>query len=108
MSTEANERGISFRDVAAYLKELTGRYGGYFSFTISFDVSREAGLRLSIVLERRDHVVLSMCNNHPKKQWEYWPNTKSSTFAGLMFRMCYELDERLGTDDRVAQAKMPF
>lgn len=108
MPREQSIDGVSFRDVAAYLEDLTRRRGGYWCFSISYDLDRDKVLRLTVMLEGRDHVVLDKCVNHPKRHWAHWPDRDSRTFAGLMHRMCYELDERLDERERLVQATMPF
>lgn len=108
MGTRENEQGVSFTDVARYMRELTARNGGYVCFTLSADKSREGNLRLAVMLEHREHIVLDKCTRHAKRVWAYWPAGDFRTFSGMLLGLCYQLDERLAEDDRLAQRTMPF
>lgn len=108
MPREQSSTGVSFRDVAVYLRDITKRRGGYFSFILAADTSREGQMRLSIVLERRDSVVYSECKNHPLREWAYFPTNDSSTFAGTLLRLCFDIDQRMEARQVEAQSEMPF
>ena len=108
MSRTNSDQSVSSKDVAEYLQDLTRRWGGYFSYYGTFDVNRSGQVRLSFVLERREHVVLSQCVAHPRRVWGYFPCDSSRTITGLLFRLCYELDEKLAEAEQLAQSELPF
>lgn len=108
MGTRENEQGVSFTDVARHMRDITSRRGGYVCYSISADKDREGRLRLSVMLEHREHIVLNKCNRHAKRVWAYWPSGEFRTFSGLLLNLCFQLDERLDQDEQLAQAQMPF
>jgi len=103
-----NANGVSFRDVADYLRDIRSRRGGYLSYNLSLADRREGDAYLSIVLEHREHVVLSKCQRHAKRVWSHWPNREHRTLAGLLFNLCYRLDEEMDETERMTQQGMPF
>lgn len=104
----SNERYITSIDVSKYLEDLTKRRGGYFDVRMSHDRDRSGVYRLSVVLERRDHVVFSKCVNHPKREWAYYPNNVHGSLAGCMYDLCFKLDNRLDEAEQLAQERLPF
>jgi hypothetical protein len=63
---------------------------------------------LSVVLERREHVVLAKCHNHPKREWAYYPSNLHGSIAGCMYDLCFRLDQKLDEADQLAQDTQPF
>lgn len=108
MKGASNERYLTSGDVSRYLQDLAKRYGGYWSFALAADVSREGQRRLSVVLEHREHVILAKCNGHPRREWAYYPSNVHGSLAGCMWDLCYRLDNRLAEADQLAQAELPF
>lgn len=108
MSREQFEGGISFRDVGDYLSDLAARRGGYFAYSIAHKPDRERQGTLSVVLTRYDHIVESERKGIPARVWGYWPDRDCRSFAGLLHKLCYELDRKLGEVEREAQERLPF
>jgi len=108
MKGPSNERAITSIDVSKYLDDLTKRRGGHWSFTITHDVTREKYARLSLVLEWREHVVLSKCRRHALKEWAHYPSNVHGSLAACMWDLCFKLDNRADENERLAQRAMPF
>lgn len=100
--------GVSFRDVEAYLRDIRRRRDGYYSYTVALDDRRDNSGRLSVVLERRSNVILSKCEEHSLKVWETWPTSSCRTFAGLLLKLCYDLDEVMERRVKEDQSELPF
>lgn len=108
MVRQKQDGQISYSDVAAYLRDVTARRGGYWCFTLAADQSRDGRHRMSVVLERRDDIVLSRCTQHPKREWGYFPSNDHRTLASLLWFLCFKLDNRLDDAETLAQSEMPF
>lgn len=108
MEGSRNESGISFRDVAECLRDIRSRRGGYLCFTIALADRREGTSDLSVVLEHREHLILSKCQRHAKRVWGSWPSRQHRTFAGLLFELCYRIDAEMDAIEQMTQQGMPF
>lgn len=108
MSNRSQDGALSFSDVAEYLNDLAARRGGYYCFTVAADKRRDGRRGLSIVLERRDTIVLADCRNHPKRVWYYWPGNQYRTFAACLWGLCFQLDEKLEEAELLKQRELPI
>lgn len=100
-----NQPGYS--DVADFLVELTRTWGGGFSYAIRPDRDRRGDPRLCVLLERKpwtgngdDRSVLRV--------WDVWPTNGHLTFAGLLFKLCYQIDSKLEQRAREREAQTSF
>lgn len=86
--------GPGYADVADYLMELTGTWGGSFSFSLAADRDRRGTPNLFVVLKRKpwtgDQSGRACC-----RVWSSWPCKGNVTFCGLLFRLCHEIDQKL-------------
>jgi hypothetical protein len=92
--TGPNSRGPGFTDVADFLIELSRKWGGLHRFRISADRDRRGVPNVFVVLEHspafsRDGDGCAV------RVWSSWPCKGNNTFSGLLFRLCFELDEKL-------------
>lgn len=86
--------GPGFADVADCLIELGRTWGGLHRFKVSADRDRRGLPNLFVVLEHspafHDHA-----GGSTVRVWSSFPCAANSTFAGMLFRLCYELGEKL-------------
>src|SRR6266508_706314 len=92
--SQTSLQGPSFCDVSDCLIELCRTWGGLHRFRVAADRDRRGVPNLFVVLEhspafgRGDDQGLV-------RVWSSWPCASNKTFAGLLFRLCYELDSKL-------------
>lgn len=89
-----NSAGPGFVDVADVLIELSRTWGGLHRFRVSADRDRRGVPNLFVVLEHST-AFSSGDNRGLVRVWSSWPCTQNQTFAGMLFRLCYELGEKL-------------
>jgi hypothetical protein len=91
---QTNGAGPSFADVADFLIELSREWGGLHRFRVAADRDRRGLPCLFIVLEHSG--AFSGRGDGPiVRAWSNWPCKDNQTFAGMLFRLCFELNEKL-------------
>jgi len=86
--------GPGYSDVADFLIELTRTWGGSHTFTITPDRDRRGLPNLYVVLKHRPWSDSSK-SGASIRAWSSWPCGGNVTFSGLLFRLCFELNEKL-------------
>jgi hypothetical protein len=95
--------GISFRDVADLARQVGAEHDGRVHFEIHLPVRSGHGTLLEV------RACLSRPAGSPGTWIDCagssgkWPNGQSSTFAGLLFRLAYELTAKLDEEKERAQ-----
>jgi len=89
-----NPNGPGYTDVADFLIELSGTWGGLHRFRVAADRDRRGVPCLFVVLEHSP-VNGKDCNDKACRAWSQWPCASNSTFAAMLFRLCFELNEKL-------------
>lgn len=87
-------RGPGFADVADFLIELSRKWGGLHRFRVAADRDRRGIPCLFVVLEHSP-AFGNGDNEGTVRSWSSWPCKANSTFSGMLFRLCFELDEKL-------------
>jgi hypothetical protein len=102
-----NSPGPGFADVADFLIELSRKWGGLHRFRVSADRDRRGVPNVFVVLEHSP--AFSRGDDAGTvRVWSSWPCQSNSTFAGLLFRLCFELDEKLDKRRLVREAQTAF
>lgn len=86
--------GPGFADVADCLIELSRTWGGLHRFRMAADRDRRGIPCLFVVLEHTGAFGGDTAEG-TVRVWSNWPCAGNSTFAGMLFRLCYELGEKL-------------
>jgi len=89
-----NGLGPGYADVADTLISISREYGGLHEFTITADRNSRGDSCLFVVLKHRDAFSVDGERN-TVRAWSRWPCAANSTFSGLLFRLCFELSEKL-------------
>lgn len=89
-----SKNGPGYADVADYLVQLTREWGGRFTYTLSVDRGRRGDPNLFVVLVRKPWTG-DAHDKHDTRVWSSWPCRDNVTFSGLLFRLCYELEQKL-------------
>jgi len=92
--SEVNVKGPGYADVADLLIELGREWGGLFRFRVEADRDRRGVPNLFVVLERSPAFGHN-ASDKPTRVWSSYPCEANTTFAGLLFRLCYDLGEKL-------------
>jgi len=97
------QAGISYRDVADLLRQIGKEHGGRASFVLSLPVRSDHGVALEVRcrLSRRAGPDSSWVDSSGVSG--RWPSGGSATFAGLLFKLAYDLLGKL--DQEVAEAE---
>lgn len=91
---QLNAPGPGFADVADFLIELGRTWGGLHRFRVAADRDKRGLPCLFVVLEHSPGV--GKGGDGPTvRAWSNFPCAGNNTFAGLLFRLCYELNEKL-------------
>lgn len=86
--------GPGFADVADFLIELGRTWGGLHRFRVAADRDRRGLPCLFVVLEHSP--AFGRDGDGPNvRAWSNWPSASNQTFAGMLFRLCFELNEKL-------------
>jgi hypothetical protein len=86
--------GPGFADVADLLIELSRTWGGLHRFRVAADRDRRGVPCLFVVLEHTPSFS-GGGDAGTVRVWSSWPCAANQTFAGMLFRLCYELNEKL-------------
>lgn len=86
--------GPGFADVADCLMELSRTWGGLHRFRVAADRDRRGSPNLFVVLEHTP-AFGNGSNVGTVRVWSAFPCAANVTFAGMLFRLCYELGEKL-------------
>ncbi len=92
--TGPGQHGPGFADVADFLIELSRTWGGLHRFRVAADRDRRGVPNLFVVLE---HTPAYGDDDDRKavRVWSAYPCPGNNTFAGMLFRLCFELNEKL-------------
>jgi len=107
---DANGRtglGPGYQDVSEYLIQLSREWGGTFKFGVSADRDRRGVARLFVVLERRP-AFADDGSGGTQRAWDPYPNNSSGTFAGTLFRLCFELESKLDRGRKERERQTSF
>lgn len=103
MRSDQSQSGLSFRDVADLWRRVGKEHGGRVHCELHLPVRSDSG----VVLEVRVAIKRSVGGT---AQWldcggvsGRWPSGASSTFAGLLFRLGYELGAKLEEESAAAE-----
>ena len=88
------KNGPGVIDVADFVIELAREWGGLFSFTVTADRGRTGVPRLFIVL-KRSPAFAGDNSDYTVRVWTTFPCKGNSTICGAMYRLCYEINEKL-------------
>jgi hypothetical protein len=91
-------------DVADFLIELSREWGGLFRFTVTADRGRRGIPCLFVVLKREP----SQCGTDDRqtvRTWANYPNNSNSSLAATMYRLCFEMGEKLDRRRREREAQ---
>jgi len=94
MQIQNKPAGPGYADVADFLIELSRTWGGLHRFRISADRDRRGVPCLFIVLEHTP-AFGGGSDAGTVRSWSAWPSSSNQTFSGLLFRLCFELNEKL-------------
>lgn len=86
--------GPGVSDVADYLMELSREWGGLHSFVVTADRDKSGRPRMFLVLRHRP----AYAGNDGDKElrtWTPFPCKDNKTLCGAMYRLCFELNEKL-------------
>lgn len=101
--TRDTSAGISYRDVATLLRQLGKEYNGRAGFNLDLPVRSDHGVHLEVrcYFKRRggDPGTWIDCRGVSGR----WPSGDSLTFAGLLFRLAYELGAKLDEEAEAAE-----
>lgn len=101
--TRDTSSGISFRDVADLARRVGKEHNGRVHFEAHLPVRSDVGVQLDVrACFRRPSGRFGDwvdCRGHSGR----WPSGASATFAGLLFRLAYELSNAL--DEERAEAE---
>jgi len=89
-----NSAGPGFADVADFLIELSREWGGLFRFRVEADRDKRGIPNVFVVLERTP-AFGSSGTDKPVRVWSSFPCAANATFAGMLYRLCNELDAKL-------------
>ena len=105
--TRDSQAGVSFRDVANLARRVGAEHSGHVRFVLDLPVRSGSG----VILEVRS--CFRRANGRPAEWVDIRgvsaksPSGQSSTFAGLLFRLAYDLsallDEDLAEAERAAR-----
>lgn len=104
LGQKGTNNGPGFQDVADFLIELSRTWGGLHRFRVAADRDRRGLPVLFVVLEHTP-AFGGADDRGTVRSWSNFPCKGNVTFAGLLYRLCFELNEKLEVRriDREAQ-----
>jgi len=107
MGVQGTQNGPGYSEVADYLMELSRTWNGLHTFTVGADRDRRGIPCLFVVLKHSPNVRDSGGKGEVRT-WSNWPCSANRTFASLMFRLCFELDAKLGRQKIERESQTAF
>lgn len=101
--TRDTSAGVSFRDVGNLLRQIGKEHNGRAGYNLDLPVRSDNGIHLAVrcYFKRRTGGDGTWVDCYGVSG--NWPSGSSATFAGLLFRLAYELSAKLEQEEREAE-----
>jgi|ERR1043165_3800664 hypothetical protein len=94
MQQTGSSNGPGVSDVADFLIELSREWGGLHNVIVSADRDRKGRPRMFLVLRHRPAFAQDVSDKEVRT-WTAFPCPENRTLCGAMYRLCFEINEKL-------------